>query len=147
VTATLRWRVARGRVRSTASSGAGAGRTTICAVGSCQARIALVATVALVASGLSAAATPAENVALAKQLKGDIKPVFAKQAPSLVLGKVTCTLTASGAVAHCIAHFTDSAAQAKVVYGIRATLKAKAITWTTTTHYCTSELTHKKLTC
>ena len=103
--------------------------------------------VALAGVGGSGAATPAENAAFAKELKADIKPVFAKQAPDFVLGKVTCTLPASGTVVHCIAHFTDPSAQANVVYGIKAMVKAKTITWTTGTHYCTSELTHKKLAC
>jgi hypothetical protein len=101
--------------------------------------------------GASGAATPAENAAFAKQLKADIKPVFTKQAPGLVLGKVTCTLPASGTVVHCVAHFADLGAQADVVYGIRATIKESAtkttIDWATTTHYCTSVITHKRLSC
>lgn len=115
-----------------------------------QAAVVLIAAALVALAGVSAAAaaTPAQNAAFAKQLKGDIKPVFAKQAPGLALGKVTCTLPASGTVVHCIAHFNDPAAQANVVYGIKATLKnSGALTWTTTTHYCTSAIFHKKIAC
>ncbi len=64
-----------------------------------------------------------------------------------MLGKVTCTLPSSGNVVRCIAHFADEAARANIVYSIKATLKASAISWSTTAHSCTSSITHKKLAC
>ncbi len=94
------------------------------------------------------AATPAENAAFAKQLRGYVKPVFAKQAPALVLGKLSCTLPLNGTVVRCLAHFSDKAAKANVVYGINATLKESGvIRWTTTTHWCNSTVTGRKLAC
>jgi hypothetical protein len=113
-----------------------------------SAGILLVVTAALVCSVPAFAWTPAQNAAFAKQLKTKIKPVFKKQAPKLVLGKVTCVLPKSGALVHCKAHFSYPSAHANIVYAINARLKETgAITWTTTTHRCTDAKTGKKLAC
>ena len=46
------------------------------------------------------------------------------------------------------ANFSDPSADANVIYGIKATVaRTGTINWTTTTHYCTSKLTHKTLRC
>lgn len=106
------------------------------------------AALALFAAGVALAASPAANAAFAKELRGYIKPAFAKQAPSLVLGKLTCVLPAKGTTVHCLAHFSDAAQKANVVYKISATLETSGdITWATTSHSCTSTTTGRKLEC
>ena len=94
------------------------------------------------------AATPAANARFAAQLASYMKPTFKKEAPGLVLGKVTCVLPANGTVVPCKAHFTDAKAKANVVYGIKVTLERKGfLRWTTTTHICTDTKTGKKIPC
>lgn len=108
----------------------------------------LVAAGAVVWSAPALGFTPAENAAFAKRLSAEIKPVFKKEAPGLVLGKVTCVLPQNGTVVKCKAHFSDAKANANVVYGINANLQETGnIKWTTTTHSCTNAKTGKKLQC
>ena len=113
-----------------------------------SAGIALVAAGAVIWSAPALGATPAQNAAFAKQLSAEIKPIFKKQAPKLVLGKVTCVLPKNGTVVRCKAHFSYSSAKANVVYAIKATLEETGtIKWTTTGHTCTDAKTGKKLAC
>src|SRR5262249_6508207 len=109
----------------------------------------LLASAALAAGAQEALAwTPAQNAAFAKKLAVSIKPVFKKQAPQLVLGKVTCVLPAEGTLVKCKAYFSDKPANANIVYLISADLKdSGAIKWTTTAHSCTDSKTGKKLQC
>jgi hypothetical protein len=111
-------------------------------------RAMLGAAALLVFAPLAVAATPAQNAAFAKQLRPQIKPVFEKQAPQLVLGKVTCLLPRNGNVIHCKAHFTYPKARANIVYLIKATLlDTGKLKWTTTSHSCTDARSGKKLPC
>ncbi len=110
--------------------------------------IVLVAAGAFVLTATALAYTPAQNAAFAKNLATKIKPVFRKQAPKLVLRKVTCVLPKNGTVVRCKARFSYPSAKANIVYGIKATLQQTgSIKWTTTTHTCTNAKTGKKLAC
>jgi hypothetical protein len=112
---------------------------------------------ALLVSVASAAASAAETpaaAAFAKELRVDIKPSFAKEAPELVLGTVTCTLPNKGNLVHCLAHFADKSAHENVVYTLKATIKIKAtmkkrgvIVWSASAPACTSSTTGRKLPC
>jgi len=108
---------------------------------------ALAAALSLVLACSASAASPPAALAFAKELRSDIKPTFAEQAPGLVLGKVTCVLPSKGNVARCLAHFADKAARANVVYTIKATLKGHVIAWSASAHSCTSSTTGRKLAC
>jgi hypothetical protein len=109
----------------------------------------LLATSAFAVGAQSALAwTPAQNAAFAKKLAVSITPAFKKQAPTLVLGAVTCVLPAEGTVVKCKAHFSDKPDNANILYLISADLKdSGAIKWTTTAHSCTNAKTGKKLPC
>ena len=117
-----------------------------------SARLSAAGILAAVAFAIGAQAalawTPAQNAAFAKKLAASIKPVFKKQAPTLVLGLVTCVLPAEGTTVKCKAHFSDKPDNANILYLISADLKdSGAIKWTTTAHSCTDAKTGKKLPC
>jgi hypothetical protein len=105
------------------------------------------AMVALAAGGAATAATPAQNKAFAKELRADLKPTFAKKAPALVLGTVTCTLAKSGKTARCHAHFTDPKAKADVVYAVTAQRSGSVIKWSAGSPVCSEESTHTPINC
>lgn len=110
--------------------------------------VAAAGLLALAATGVAGGATPAENAAFAKRLKVSVAAAFKREARDLVLTRVTCAIPASGTVVRCVAHFSDSRAEATVVYEIKATVaRSGTISWTTTSHSCTSILTHKTLAC
>jgi hypothetical protein len=94
------------------------------------------------------AATPAENAAFARQMAVKINPVFAREAPDLALGQVSCALPLDGTVVHCVAHFTDLVTQVRVVYTITARLTdAGKLTWTASPDGCRSALSGRKVAC
>jgi hypothetical protein len=110
--------------------------------------VALAAAGALVVSAPAFGFTPAQNAAFAKKLAPEVEKVFKKEAPDLVLGKVTCVLPQAGVTVHCKAAFSDAKANANIVYLINATLQdSGAVKWVTTTHSCTDAKTGKKLKC
>jgi hypothetical protein len=104
--------------------------------------------IALAGAGTTLGAAPTEAQAFATKLRSYIGPTFKKQAPKLVLGKVTCVLPKNGTVVRCKAHFAYPSGNANVLYNIKATLlETGVIKWTTTTHSCTNAKTGKTLAC
>ena len=110
--------------------------------------VAVTGAVALAGTGTALGAAPTEAQAFATKLKSFIAPTFKKQAPKLVLGKVTCVLPKNGTVVHCNAHFAYPSGGLNVVYKIKATLlETGVIKWTTTSHSCTDAKTGKSQAC
>jgi hypothetical protein len=101
-----------------------------------------------IAPSAASAASPAQNAAFAKQLTTEIKPVFKRRAPYLVLGAVTCKIPLNGTVVHCLAHFTYPKYKASIVYPIAAALQETGnIKWTAENPTCTLQSTGKKFPC
>jgi hypothetical protein len=112
------------------------------------ASIAVVGAVAFAGPGTALAATPTEAQAFATKLATYMKPVFKKQAPKLVLGKVTCVLPKNGNVVHCKAHFAYPSGGLNIVYQVKATLlETGMIKWTAGSHTCTNAKTGKTVSC
>lgn len=117
----------------------------------------MAALIVLGTAGAAAATTSPTTADFTALLKASVKQTFKKKAPTLTLGTVTCTAPKSGKTYHCVAHFTDASAKAKIVYDITASLKkttalsggvsAGSIGWSASAPSCTSISTHAQIPC
>jgi hypothetical protein len=106
-------------------------------------RISLLLALVAIAAGPAVGATDPQ---LNKTLKADMVKAFKKQAPTLRIRTVTCTLPQNGTTAHCKAFFTVTGT--KGYYPVTATIHASGkLSWTAQSPKCMNAKTKKYAPC
>jgi hypothetical protein len=100
-----------------------------------------------VAAGAASGATDPRLAYLQKTLKANMVKTFAKQAPTLKLTTLSCTLPKDGATAHCKAFFTVKGT--KGYYPVVAKLHdlGGKLTWTAQSPQCWNAAKKKYVSC
>jgi hypothetical protein len=106
-------------------------------------RILLPLLVAAIAAGPALGATDPQ---LNKTLKADMVKAFKKQAPTLKITTVNCTLPENGTTAHCKAYFTATGTTG--YYPVKATIHGSGqLSWTAQSPKCLNAKTKKYAAC